>query len=216
MTTNQEPDPHIMSHADYWVNIKASEYTLYNNPDQCGDRAERAMKERAALAVNVARLISKVAVLERRERWFTEEIAFLREELEREKITPIPMPIGQVLEEARASNNTGKITAAEVSLDKLTWPVFDHDPRLQFAGGHYVIENIIDDVIKGNPRIDRHEIAVDFEDLIRSALRWCDSRSRWWANTRCWVEPVGEYLIIKRNRFAFQVKEPPSRAITEI
>jgi hypothetical protein len=195
-----------------WNNrvMQASEQT---HTIKSGEDIDPATKERASLAVNFARLMERVHYLEGRDKWLTDELNYLRAKLE-EEFTPIP--IGQVLEEAREANNKGKILEAEDGIDNLIWSVFDLDPKLQLAGGHYVLQNVIDDVIKLRHNIDRGDIAVDLEDIILSALRWCESRSRWWFNTRCWIEPVGEYLIIKRNRFAFQVKELPSQAITEI
>jgi hypothetical protein len=201
----------LMGSSNCWNNrvMQASE----NTHTKYEEDIDRATKERAALAVSCARLLERVKYLENREEWFTDEINYL---LDTRVGDFTPISIGQVLGDARESNNHEKVTEAHKSLDKLTWGVFDQDPKLQLSGGHYVIQNVIDDIIRFNHNTERADIAVDLEDVLRSALRWCESRSRWWFNTRCWIEPVGEYLIIKRNRFAFQVKELPASAITEI
>ena len=156
-------------------------------------------KELAFLAVNFVRLMDRVKYLESRECWLTEELECIRDEFER-------VSIGQVLKEARDSDNSKKIIEAEKSLDDLTWPIFDSDYKLQFPGGHYVLQNVIDDILSLRRNIDRCDIVVDLDEIVDSATRWCQSRSKWWFNTRCWIETVGQYIIIKRNRFAFQVK----------
>lgn len=166
-------------------------------------------KELAFLAVNFVRLMDRVKYLESRECWMTEEIEFIRDEFEE-------ISIGRVLQEARDSNDPEKIIEAEKSLDGFTWPIFDSDSKLQFPGGHYVLQNVIDDILSLRQNIDRCDIAVDLDEIVDSATRWCQSRSKWWFNTRCWIEAVGQYIIIKRNRFAFQVQTDDQTIMDDI
>lgn len=92
-------------------------------------------------------------------------------------------------------------------VDDILWPTFGCDERLQHPGGWCVLENVIEDMFdksEGDLRADIQRL--DFDEVVASAERWCEVRSSWFRNRRYRVEPVGDWLIIKRNRFLFQVR----------
>lgn len=187
------------------------------------DKLEKAQAQRAALAIQVAKLVERANVLERsavNAAQHTYALSVRVRECEDEVIEVPGVPVGDLLRSARERGSTRWLSEAEAKLDKFAWRVFDLDSKLSTAGGHYVLQNVIDDIIALHPQLTRHDLAVDIEDIVASALRWCRSRSRLWLNTKCWIipvtTPIGEFLVLKRNRYVFQIKEAPENAITEI
>ena len=175
---------------------------------------KQSRKERASLAVHQTRLAQKVNELERRlinsER---------REKILKARVNILERPgiekksIGETLRQARDDANERHLSKAEQELDEYTFKVFDLESRLEIAGGHYVLQNVIDDILLIHPEKSEMDFEVDLDDVVASALRWCKRHTCYWRNKRFWVERVGGYLIIKRNRFVFQAKENPPQAI---
>lgn len=187
-------------------NVKTD--VLVPNGEDDGDEKSisRTRVELSALAVYCSRLQARITSLENRLSVLVNRV----HELEIEEVEVIDA--GDVLDYVELYKNDN-LSEKEKVLDNLAWKVFDNDSCLKRAGGHYVLQNLIEDILSCNEDISKNDLDIGLEDIVSCALRWCNSRSRWWLNTKCWVQPVKEYLIIKRNRFAFQVRELPDDAL---
>ena len=97
------------------------------------------------------------------------------------------------------------LVCTDESLDKLLWPIFDNSSGLRKAGGFYDLSCVSADT--------KRNIMLD--DVVASALRWCETRTKLFSNVRYWVRPIETTgtLIIQRNRFLFQFKNPPESAL---
>ena len=106
-----------------------------------------------------------------------------------------------------ASVRRQRIGITRREMDGLSWPVFDLDPRLNQTGGWYVLDNLLPDMV--GHACDESVILklrrATLEDVVESAQRWCDQRSGWYKNRKYWITQVSEWIIIKRNRYVFQV-----------
>lgn len=126
-------------------------------------------------------------------------------------VTAEPVSLADVLR--LVDGRVAQLTEAEASLDKVAWKVFDSLPALKLAGGHYNLGFLTEDIAKVSGLDDGSTIYLALEDLTATALRWCHSRTRWLRNARFWVQSCAGCLIIKRNRFIFQVNTPPEEAM---
>jgi len=128
----------------------------------------------------------------------------------KDTITIKPLPLSLTLRSV--DEYFMSLTESEKDLDKLSWRVFDNQLALRIAGGYYNLNYLGEDIIDFNEDICS-DFVIDLEDSTATALRWCRSRTKWFRNTRYWVQPASGCLIIKRNRFIFQVSAPPKEAM---
>lgn len=119
-----------------------------------------------------------------------------------------PESLSDTLRRVKATTEVRKTTDQEKQLDKLAWPIFDQHKDLHKLGGHYVLDNLFDDMVTLHD-IEREEIAgLDIEDLIATAVRYAMKRSRWYMNRKYWVQPCADFVILRRDRLRCQAIEP--------
>lgn len=181
-------------------------------PDRVGVVAQgvKVHGERLAqLSENVRSGLANVAVHQARSQKRIEElearIAAL-EAAEADVIEVEPISVAAQLTKAklRARKSKRHRSQAEKLVDELIHPVLDADKHLRVPGGWSVIENLGEDVLAARPDLCPADLDFDFEEVLASALRWCDSRSRWFTRKRYWVQAVGNWTVVKHDRFWFR------------
>ena len=189
-----------VSRAEVGVVLEGWRAEFTEKVDQIGDQTQDFASSLATRLVSQASLIDILA----------KRVLALEEEA-KETVIIEPAPLAEVLR--LADDRIAKLTEAEAYLDSLAWKVFDNHGYLKLAGGYYDLANLAEDIVKLNKIKGHDELVMTLEDSTATALRWCRSRTRWLRNARFWVQPASGTLVIKRNRFIFQVKNPPSDAM---
>jgi len=99
------------------------------------------------------------------------------------------------------------LSERERDIDDKVWCFLENQRALKLPGGFYDLDCLLADTCGCD--------SLSLEDAVSTSLRWCASRTRWFTNVRYWVRPIESVgtLVIQRNRFVFQVKNPPEKVM---
>lgn len=131
-----------------------------------------------------------------------ERMAELSAERKKKKFKQFELALKAPKPRRRLRSDKSYIKRRAQLVDDMIWPIFDDVNSLKYRGGHYTIDNLLEDMSKKFD-VNENSISLTFAQAVESATRWATERSSLFNNRKYTIETAAKCTIIKRGRFMF-------------